>query len=167
MKKLFITLCVALLSMTAQAQEKGDFAAGLHFGPTFGNIEFMGLKDHTTNWGFGAFAQYNFATHWRAELEANYHPAKNHVSDFLVALNVHYLINVAENFKIYPLLGYGFTFVHSDLDGGENETDSGVQLGAGMQYDLSSKYFLSGEYKYQPGLFGDGHVVLLGVGMRF
>ena len=167
MKKLFITMCVVLLSMTAQAQQKGDFALGLHLGPTFGKVEFMGLKEHTTTFGIGAFAQYNFATHWRAELEANYHPKKDHVSDVLVALNVHYLINVAENFKIYPLLGYGVTFVHSDLDGDENETDSGVQLGAGMQYDLSGQYFISGEYKYQPGLFGDSHVLLFGVGMRF
>ena len=29
MKKLFVLMCVALLSMSAQAQEKGDFAIGL------------------------------------------------------------------------------------------------------------------------------------------
>lgn len=29
MKKLFLTLCVALFAMGAQAQEKGDFAVGV------------------------------------------------------------------------------------------------------------------------------------------
>ena len=167
MKKLFITMCVALLSMTAQAQEKGDFALGVHAGATFSKIEFLGEKDSNTTFGIGAFGQYNFANKWRLELEANYHPMQDHVSDILLGLNVHYLINVAENFKIYPIVGYGVTFVHTDLDGGENDTDSGIQLGAGLQFNLSGNYFLSGEYKYQPGLFGDGHVLMVGLGYRF
>ena len=119
MKKLFITMCVVLLSMTAQAQEKGDFALGVHAGATFSKIEFMGEKDSNTTFGIGAFGQYNFANKWRLELEANYHP------------------------------------------------DSGIQLGAGLQFNLSGNYFLSGEYKYQPGLFGDGHVLMVGLGYRF
>ena len=92
-------MCVVLLSMTAQAQEKGDFALGVHAGATFSKIEFMGEKDSNTTFGIGAFGQYNFANKWRLELEANYHPMQDHVSDILLGLNVHYLINVAENFS--------------------------------------------------------------------
>ena len=40
MKKVFLTLCVALLSMGAQAQEKGDFALGVKGGLAIAKIEF-------------------------------------------------------------------------------------------------------------------------------
>ena len=43
MKKLFVTMCVALLSMSALAQEKGDFAVGLRGGPTINKVKIEGL----------------------------------------------------------------------------------------------------------------------------
>ena len=174
MKKLFITMFVALLSMSTQAQEKGDFAVGLHAGATMTEFEFLNVKENTTQFGIGAFAQYNLSNHWRVELEGNYHPMKDHVSDFLLGLNVHYLINLTENFKIYPLLGYAAAFVHSETftEGnatieGDDDTDGGIQLGLGAQYNLNSNWFISCDYKYQPGLFGDSHVVMGGIGYRF
>ena len=174
MKKLLITMFVVLLSMSTQAQEKGDFAVGVHAGVTMTEIELGKEKESTTQFGVGAFAQYNLSDHWRAELEGNYHPMKNHVSDFIVGLNFHYLINLSENFKIYPLLGYAFAFVHSETftEGsitvqGDDDTDGGIQLGLGAQYNLSNNWFISADYKYQPGIFGDGHVVMGGIGIRF
>lgn len=174
MKKLFITLCVALLSMSTQAQEKGDFAVGVHAGATMTEIEILKEKENTTQFGIGAFAQYNISNHWRVELEGNYHPMKDHISDFLLGLNFHYLINLSENFKLYPLLGYGFVFVHSETftEGGttvqgDDDTDGGIQLGLGAQYNFNDNWFISGDYKYQPGIFGDGHVFMAGIGFRF
>jgi Opacity protein and related surface antigens len=178
MKKLFVTLFAALLSFGAQAQEKGDLAIGFHAGPTIQQIEFMKVKETSTKISFGAFAQYNFGKHWRTELEANYSPMKDHISDFMAGLNFHYLFSINDNIKIYPLLGYAVFFVHSETYTertsrgtvtveGDNDTDSGIQMGAGLQYNLSNNLFLSGEYKYQPGLFGDSHVIMLGVGFKF
>ena len=173
MKKLFFTLFVAVLSMSAQAQEKGDFAVGLHAGATFTEVEFI-EKESLTQSCFGAFAQYNFTDHWRIELEANYHPMKDHISDFLLGVNMHYLINLNENMKLYPLLGYAVVFAHSEeyKEGGtviesDDSTDGGIQLGVGFQYNFPNNWFVSGEYKYQPGIFADGHVALAGIGFRF
>lgn len=179
MKKLFITMCVALLSMGAMAQEKGSFAIGLQGGASFTKIKLEGLKiDETVTRGFaGAFAQYNFTNAFRAELEGDYLFKKNHVSSFLVGVNLHYLINISDEFKFYPLAGYALTFNKSEAysvttergtisHDSENDTDGGIQVGAGLQYNLGDNYFIKAEYKYQPGILGDGHVVIAGIGFR-
>ncbi|MBP5387273.1 MAG: porin family protein [Prevotella sp.] len=174
MKKLLVTMCVALLSIGAQAQEKGDFALGVHSGTTYTKVELFNEKEKMTQFGFGAFAQYNLTNKFRVELEGNYHPMKKHMSDFLLGLNVHYLFNIDENLKIYPLLGYALAFVHSETytEGnitvqGDNTTDHGLQVGAGIQFDLGNSWFLAGEYKFQPGIFANSHVFLIGIGYRF
>lgn len=179
MKKLFLTMCVALFTMGVQAQEKGDFAVGLHVGPTITQFEIQDwdVNETTAQWGVGAFGQYNLSKHWRVELEGTFHPMKDHVSDFMVGLNFHYLINLTKNhnFKLYPLLGYGLTFAHQEefTEGGatfkaDNMTDGGIQLGLGLQANLpGDRWFLTGEYRYLPGIFGDCHVALLGLGYRF
>lgn len=176
MKRLFVTLCAALLGMGAQAQQKGDFALGVHAGMTFTEVEFINVKESTRQLGIGVFGQYSLSKHWRLELEGTYHPMTDHVSDLLTGLTVHYLINLdkGDRVKLYPLLGYGVQFVHSETyteDGftfkGDNETDGGIQLGAGLQVNVGQRWFVSGEYKYQPGIFADANVVMLGVGYRF
>ncbi len=172
---------VAMLCMGAQAQEKGDVAIGLRSGVNIATLKIAGLEEDVTNFGIGAFGQYNLTDNWRLELEGIYHPMKNHVSDITVGLNVHYLFSLGESIKIYPTLGYALAFVHSEAytitgKGGEsqqishdseNETDGGIQVGAGIQYNLGSNVFIAGEYKYQPGIFGDGHVIMGSIGFRF
>lgn len=167
MKKILIAMCVALLSMSAQAQEKGNFAVGLRGGATISKIKIEGLSinETSTRFGIGVFGQYNLTNHWRLDLEGIYHPKKDGFSDFVVGLNVHYLFNIGEDVRIYPLLGYGLSF--GSADGADTETDGGIQLGAGIQYNFQSNLFLAGEYKYQPGLFGDGHVPMVSIGYRF
>ena len=180
MKKIILLMCVTVMGISAQAQEKGDFAVGLKAGATFTKVEISDWKmdDNTTQFGIGAFGQYSLTKHWRAELEGIYHPMKDHVSDFMLGINVHYLFNLGDYLKIYPILGVAVAFVHSETftdssNGssvtieGDNSTDSGIQLGAGLQYNISSNWFVAGEYKYQPGIFGDSHVAMAGIGYRF
>ena len=173
-KKVFLTMFVAMLCMSSQAQEKGDFAVGAHAGLTMTEVEFLKDESSINQFGIGAFAQYNLTDHWRMELEGNYHPMKEHVSDFMVGLNAQYVFNITENFKIYPMVGYAFAFTHSETftEGnitvqGDDDTDSGIVLGAGLQYNLNSKWFINCDYKYMPGIFADSHAVMAGIGFRF
>ena len=175
MKKIFLTMCVALFAMGVQAQEKGQFALGVKGGLAIAKVD----KETSSRAAFGAFAQYSLSNHWRVELEGIYHPKKDYFSDFTVGLNIHYLINVAENFKIYPQVGYALAFTKSEdhttyyaggssiTVEGDNTTDGGIQLGLGAQYNLGEQWFILADYKFQPGIFGDGHVVNVGVGVRF
>lgn len=181
MKKLLVLATVAMMTaMSAFAQESGDFAIGVRGGVTITKVDLPGLKidEKETRFGIGGFAQYNLSNHWRVDLEGIYHPMKNHVSDVTACINIHYLINLTQDhkFKLYPILGYGLAFVHSETytNGGttvegENSRDGGIQLGLGTNCDLSfaEGWFVSAEYKFQPGIFGDGHVALLGIGYRF
>ena len=179
MKKLFLTMCVALFAMGAQAQEKGQFALGVKGGLAIAKVEFGNEKETTSRAAIGAFAQYSLTNHWRVELEGIYHPKKDHFSDFTAGLNLQYLINVTEDFKIYPQFGYALAFTKTEeyttyyaggssvTVAGDNDTDGGIQLGLGAQYNLGEQWFILADYKYQPGIFGDGHVVNVGVGLRF
>lgn len=182
MKKLFVLMCVALLSMSAQAQEKGDFAIGLRGGPTINkiNLDGVGIEESVTRWGVGAFAQYGLSNHFRLDFEGIYHPKKNNVSDFQLGLDIQYLFNVADGIKVFPLLGYALAFQKTEAytvtDGrgsvsishdDESTTDGGIQIGAGVEFNLGSNCFISGEYRFQPGIFGDGHCIMASVGYRF
>ena len=177
MKKFFLTLCVALFALGAQAQEKGDFALGVKGGLSFTKFQFADYKENITRGGFGAFAQYNISNKWRLELEGIYHPKKEYVSDLTAGLNIQYLVDVCEGVKIYPQVGYALAFVHQYdivLDNGstishdkKNTTDGGAQLGLGAQFNIGEKAFLLADYKFQPGIFGDCHVVNVGIGFRF
>ena len=173
-------MCVALLSMSAQAQEKGDFAIGLRGGPTINkiNLDGLGINESVTRWGVGAFAQYSLSKHFRLDFEGIYHPKKDHVSDFQLGLDIQYLFNVSDGIKFFPLFGYALAFQKSEgytVTSGngsishddENTTDGGIQIGAGVEFNLGSNYFISGEYRFQPGILGDGHVIMASVGYRF
>ncbi len=77
-------------------------------------------------------------------------------------------------FKLYPLLGYSLDFVKQEEihDGditieSDSDTDGGIQLGLGLQAIFGSNWFVKGEYRYQPGIFGDANTALVGVGYRF
>ena len=176
MKKFFLTMCIALFAMGVQAQEKGQFALGVKGGLAIAKVEFGSESETFSRAAFGAFAQYSLTNHWRVELEGIYHPKKDHFSDFTVGLNIHYLINVAEDFKIYPQFGYALAFTKTEAYTDKNvtishdsdsDTDGGIQLGLGAQYNLGEQWFILADYKYQPGIFGDGHVVNVGLGLRF
>lgn len=179
MKKIIVAMFVALLCMSAQAQEKGDFAIGLRSGVNITKIKVIDAEESITNFGIGAFGQYSLSDHWRLELEGIYHPMKDHVSDFTLGLNVHYLFHLSDAIKLYPLAGYACAFVHSetytnvDKRGnsisveGDDSTDGGIQIGAGIQYNLNSNWFIAGEYKFQPGILGDGHVIMGSIGFIF
>jgi opacity protein-like surface antigen len=179
MKKFFLMVVAAMMAtMSVNAQEKGDFAGGIHGGPTFTHFEFLCYKENVTRFSFGIFGQYNLSNHWRMELAADYSPKKNDVKFWQAGLDFHYIINVSDNFKIYPLAGFAIQYIpgYTTVDDTKNShiettvdsgTDFGVEFGLGLQYNLGSNYFISGEYKYQPGLFGDNHNIMLGVGYRF
>lgn len=177
-KKLMMIVAMMAAVTGLSAQEKGDFAVGLRGGASVTRIEIQDWKvdDTSARFGIGVFGQYNFANHWRVDLEGIYHPENDHTSDFMVGLNVHYLINLTKdhNFKLYPLLGYGLDFIHSETftEGGttvrgSNSTDGGIQLGLGLQANLGDNWFVAAEYKFQPGIFGDCHVPMASIGYRF
>lgn len=137
MKKLFLTMLIALVGISAMAQDK-KFGVGfdLLYGTKIKNI------------GFGVKGQYYATEAIRVEADAVFYPKKDDVRLFDACLVGHYLIPVAENMKVYPIVGAGLI---NWVDSIDDYTDSSftVHLGGGYQFDIAEDFALSAEAKYE------------------
>lgn len=167
MKKLFISLCIALLGLCASAQEKGDMAVGLNLGvaPCLES----GAK--VTNFGIGAKFQYNVTNPIRLEADVDYW-FKNKGMDVLdITANVHYIFNVGSKLKVYPLVGIGYARLGASMDFSGLDEDDWLNIangkyddddfessstskflfnvGAGVEYPITNNLSVGAEIKYQ------------------
>ena len=185
MKKVLLTLACAMTSLFASAQAK-TAAVGLNL--NYGTeIESLGL---------GVKGSYCFTDHIRGEASFNYLFPKNHFTMWEINANAHYLFNIGDKFKVYPLVG--LTYVHGhwnnkySVGGGGNFGDGdwgwgatmrkangeitvkenntgkfGVNLGGGAQYDLTDNLMLNFEVKYSLVSDLDQCVISLGAAYKF
>ena len=85
--------------------------------------------------------------------------------------NVHYLIDVADKFKVYPLAGLGYTNwsykVEYDNVTLAKGTDGrlAVNLGGGAEYELTKDLSVNAELKYQ--IISHYNQWVLGVGVAY
>lgn len=154
MRKLFLTAVIALLSIGAFAQEGQAYLGGQLAYPT--DIKSLGI---------GVKGGYGITDAIRTQATFDYFLKKDNVSCWDLNLDVHYLFPLGDNIKVYPLAG--LTYLRCSVDGftqtvstpagsstvGSNESHSdgnlGVNLGGGFQYDLSEKFALNAEVKFQ------------------
>ena len=159
MKKLFILFALALASLCASAQKKGDMAIGLNFGfaPS------LGAESSFTNPGVGAKFQYNISNPMRFELSLDYWMENKGVEMFNTSANFQYLVHAGKKVCVYPTVGIGLALVSFDLDytpdpdaivwGGYTDSAAVAKIlfniGAGFEYSLSDKFSIGAEVKYQ------------------
>ena len=154
MRKLFLTAVIALLSIGAFAQEGQAYLGGQLAYPT--DIKSLGI---------GVKGGYGLTDAIRTQATFDYFLKKDNVSCWDLNLDVHYLFPLGDNIKVYPLAG--LTYLRCSVDGftqtvstpagsitvGSNESHSdgnlGVNLGGVFQYDLSEKFALNAEVKFQ------------------
>ena len=155
MKKLFLTLCVALISLGASAQQGTC---------TFG-IQGSYMLNGNNNFGLGANIGYEFVDNFRGVAEFDYYFKKDYVSGWEVDANVEYLLRVANNkFTIYPLLGMNVFGAKSEYGGSDSKV--GVNVGAGFEFPVTEKLAIKVEYNYKTQ--GDGgHFLKAGVVIPF
>ena len=136
MKKLFLTMLVVLISMSAMAQEgKKGIGVNLLYGSKIENI------------GIGVKGQYYATDVIRVEANANYFMKKNDLSMWDINLNGHYLIPTGTNMAVYPLVGVGLTNWHTSTL--SNKVKVAINLGAGYQFDIADDFAVNVEGKYQ------------------
>jgi len=139
MKKLMLMAVMMLMSIGAFAQA-GKMAVGTQLG-------YAGYGDGYSPLGIGAKFQYGFTDAIRGELSYDYWFPKDKVGCWDANLNFHYLVDMAENMKVYPLAGVTLVGLHGD----DTPSDKafGFNIGAGFQYLVSEDINLFAEAKYQ------------------
>ncbi len=155
MKKLFLTMCVALFSIGAFAQEKGEMAVG-------GSLNF---NTDASMLGIGARYQYFLIDNLRADGEFTYYLKKDGVTSWTILASANYLFNVADNIDVYPIAGLGYA--HSSFDYGiisGSGSDFIGQIGAGAQYFFTDNIGANFDAKYQ---FGSGGAFVLAAGIIY
>lgn len=143
MKKLFLAMLIAFVSIGAFAQEnKVSVGAQLSYG-----------SDHERV-GLGIKGQYGLIDNIRLEAAFNYFFKQNNVSLYDLNVNVHYVIPINEQFSVYPLAGLTYMKESASAKGegfklSVSDSRLGVNLGVGAQYQLDSNWAIAGELKYQ------------------
>ena len=160
MKKLLLLVCAAVMSLSASAQA-GDKALGAQL--------LFGSK--TNNIGLGVKGQYYFTDHIRGEASFDYFFKRKGLSMWDVNANVHYLFDVADKFKVYPLAGLGYTnwsYKYEYAGAPVIEGSDGrlaINLGGGAEYELTKDLSVNAEAKYQ--IISNYNQLVLGVGVAF
>lgn len=162
MKKILTLVCAMVLGLGfAQGQvHQGQTAVGANL--VYGSeIESLGL---------GARFQYGILDQLRAEVGFNGFFEHNHTSWWDVNLNAHYLVNLRnEQLYIYPLAGVNYTMTKVKLPGesSDEENHVGLNLGAGIEYELTEHFGVNFEYRHTIIRKVDQGVFGLGVNYKF
>lgn len=161
MKKIFLVLCVALLAINASAQAyQGQTAIGANL--VYGS--------YTESLGFGVRFQYVPFDQIRGVAEFDYfsgHKGRN-LCD--INVNAEYLLPVKHDvLYLYPIAGFNYTMSsHKDEFGGKTESNHvGLNLGAGMEYEINDHFAASLEYRHTIIRKVDQGVFALGVNYKF
>ena len=158
MKKLLLLVCAAVMSLSASAQA-GDKALGAQL--------LFGSK--TNNIGLGVKGQYYFTDQIRGEASFDYFLKNQGISMWDINANVHYLFDVADKFKVYPVAGLGYTnwsykYEFPGLPVVEGSDGRlAVNLGGGAEYELTKDLSVNAELKYQ--IISNYNQLVLGVGV--
>lgn len=181
MKKLLLTLVVALVGVGASAQVKGEKAVGVN----------LSYGTEISNLGIGVKGQYNFTDAIRGEASFDYFLEKDGMKMWDINVNAHYLFPLADKIKVYPLVGLTYTNwsgngdsgwyiddpdimedmedmgyeTEGSAEGSGSEGKFGVNLGAGISYDINEKWAVNFEAKYQ--LISDLNQAVFGVGVAY
>jgi len=169
MKKIFMIMCVALMSVTAFAQ-KGSVWVG-------GDLRYC-LDDYK-NMGIDAKAQWQCLKFLRLEGNVGYLFEKDDYERLDAQVNAHLLINLGKDgLNIYPIGGFIFgheksTVQHSRTISGTDQsewyyskdTDDAFDmlLGAGFEVPISNRVKINAEYKY---LYLDTSEISVGIAVR-
>ena len=166
MKKIFMTLCVALITLGASAQ-KGEQNIGAHvlYGTDASNI------------GLGVKYQNNITDAIRLEAVGDYYLKTDGFSMFDVNVNGHYLFPLSDKVTVYPLVGINYTSWKQEvsipysedyepgIDLDIKDTSIGLNIGGGVQYKLTDKIRIGAELKYQT--ISGASTAVIGAGVTY
>ena len=222
MKRIILSLCIAATATLAMAQapvvveprsqrtQPTQTAAPAYAYDNYSYSYRPDYKDRANHWavglnfncgtsnpvwafGLGANLQFYATDDFRVEASYNGYFRRNFWASWDVNINLHYLIEVAEQLEIYPILGATFSHGQFKVDAKDSQDATayshkygklGLNLGGGIQYSINEHLFVKGEayWKYVPmreldtyesyaadtsTKFGQRAVITAGIGYRF
>lgn len=157
MKKLLLVAILATLSFSAFAQ-KG--AVDL--------LPKIGYQTEHKRFLVGVEGRYSITDNIRLAPDIQVLFPKDHLTGMDVNINVHYLIPLTQELSFYPFVGGAMLNNRYSNSGHTNSfTDFGLNLGAGLSYDITDNGYLDFQFKYTIVDGKDPAYFTLGYGIRF
>ena len=135
MKKLFVLMSMMFCIISSAMAQKDIKAIGVH----------INYGTEIESFSLGAKYQQNLTNEIRIEPSMNYHFEKGGVDLLDLNLNLHYIVPMASNIRLYPLAG--LTFERWDF--GKVENRLGVNIGSGVEFDIADNWMTNIELKYK------------------
>jgi hypothetical protein len=153
-KLMMIVVAVMMATMSANAQQAGDFSVGANVSYSF----------KTESFAPGIRVQYNILRMLRAEIGGDYWLKKDLWQAYDAFFNLHLLIHASEMFKIYPFAGVGY--INTKVDGQDYKDEvynvhvnvpekvrdnafGNVGLGIQMNFTPHLGAFVEGKYQFK------------------
>lgn len=158
MKKVLLAIVFAALSFGIHAQT-GSKAI----------LPKVGYQTEFKRFLFGIEGRYFLTDNIRLAPDVQVLFPKDRTTGLDVNVNLHYVFPLEGGFAFYPLVGGAMLnnrFKPKGIDG-VSWTDFGLNLGAGIQYDITSEGYLNFEFKYTLKENVDPAYFTLGYGIRF
>ncbi|MCC8071545.1 MAG: porin family protein [Bacteroidales bacterium] len=165
MKKTIISMLIALCAAATAFAQEGKMAVGAQ----------LSYASCNENLGIGAKVQYYISDPVCLEASANYFFKNDCVSAWDINLNGHYLIRLGSAFHFYPLAGITFSRWNAEVDYAgpvwhtvkSSVNRFGINIGAGLEYEVAPCLIASLECKYQAIKDFDQAVISLGLAYKF
>lgn len=146
MRKILITLGMAIITLNAFAQFEGTFGMG-------GHAKYNAIENDV---GAGIHLHYYASNNLRvAPAFTYYYPQKKH-QHWEAEANLHYIVPVSVTASLYPLAGVSYALRELPKEGnieGEHLTHQskqwGANIGVGIQHDIRYRVRANFELSYQ------------------
>ncbi len=145
---IFVSLCIALGASAVELP--------MAVGATYN------YSSEYNQHGLGVKLQAGLGHNLRLEPELIYSFEHKNVSTLHVNLNLQYIVPVGGGFDLYPFAGLSYS--HWNYIGPDNDR-VGVNLGAGLEYDLGNNWGILGEVRFQ-AIRNESQVVT-GIGVKY
>ncbi|MFV0329008.1 MAG: outer membrane beta-barrel protein [Dysgonomonas sp.] len=129
----------------------------------------LGYQTEFKRFALGVEGRYFFTDNIRVAPGLTFLFPKDDITGLDVDINVHYVFPIQSGLSVYPFIGGAMLNNRWSPDGGDSvsTTDFGFNIGAGIQYDVTSNGYVNFEFKYTFKENKDPAYFMLGYGIRF
>lgn len=136
MKRILFLATLLIAVVSSASAQKGQSAVGINLGAAPCLESGVSL----TNFEIGAKYQYGITDAIRLEADLSYGLKSKGIDVFEVSANAHYLFNIGEKIKVYPLVGIGYGHIGGGLSGDDGDYDYDPSDDEGNPYPRAKGY---------------------------